>query len=425
MPASLARLPYRCLTLALATLLWPAVAHALVPFAESGSARPDLVVEATLRLLPASPLAFLAISVAAGALALGLSASNALVLHTQTQQQERDLIALQARERRLRLAVQDSEDGVLHLDPVRDASGRVVDFVVTDANARAAALFRRDAQLVAGTRTSALASMASQTPLFHALVETLDSGATYRAEVRAHPRHVATSWLLVRAVKVDDGLALTLTDIRERKKESRRLHRASSTDALTGLLNRRGFLEHAASQLEASRRLGQASVLFYLDCDDFKGINDTYGHAVGDRALQEVARALRLSVRETDLVSRLGGDEFTILALDAIGPCADTIRTRIAERLEAVNNAGILPAPLAVSVGRLYVPASNTQPLAELLDAADRDLFLAKRARRAARGAMESIGRSTRSPKARASAGRAVAARAATKPVLTGVPSVA
>jgi diguanylate cyclase (GGDEF)-like protein len=261
----------------------------------------------------------------------------------------------------------------------------VIDFTVTDANACAAALFRREAHTVTGMHTSQLASMASATVLFHSLVETLESGATYRAEVRAHPRHVATSWLLVRAVRVDDGLALTLTDIRERKKEARRLQRASCTDELTGLLNRRGFMEHAATQLDAARRLGQASVLFYLDCDAFKAINDTHGHAIGDRALQEVARALRMAVRETDLVSRLGGDEFTILALDAVGDCADTIRSRIAERLEAVNNAAALPAALAVSVGRLYVPASNTQPLAELLDAADRDLFLAKRARRAAR----------------------------------------
>ncbi len=424
MPALLARTPFVVLALTLAAL-WPVSAHAVVPFAESTSARPDLVVEATLRLLPASPLAFLAISVAAGALALGLTASNTFVLHSQTQQQERDLIALQARERRLRLAVQDSEDGVLHLDPIRDENGQVIDFRVSDANMRAAALFRRDVPAVTGMRTSELASMASQTALFHALVDTLGSGATYRAEVRAHPRHVATSWLLVRAVKVDDGLALTLTDIRERKKESRRLSRVSSTDALTGLLNRRGFLEHATSQLDTARRLGQDSVLFYVDCDDFKAINDTHGHAVGDRALQEVSRALRLSVRETDLVSRLGGDEFTILALDAIGQCADTIRTRIAERLEAVNNSVVLPASLAVSVGRVYVPASNTQPLAELLEEADRDLFLAKRARRAARDAMESIARSTRSPKARATVGRSDKPRPGREVVLTGVPSVA
>lgn len=424
MPASLARPAVVTALLSIATL-WPAVAYALAPFAESAAVRPDLVVEATLRLLPASPIAFLAISMAAGALALALTAGNTLVLRTQTRRQERDLIALQARERRLRLTVQDSEDGVLHLDPIRGADGRVIDFLVTEANGRAAELFRRDASTVVGLHTSELASMATETVLFHSLVETLASGATYRAEVRAHPRHVATSWLLVRAVRVDDGLALTLTDIRERKKESRRLRRASSTDGLTGLLNRRGFMEHAAAQLESARQLGQDSVLFYLDCDAFKAINDTHGHAVGDRALQEVARALRLSVRETDLVSRLGGDEFTILALDAIGDCADTIRSRIAERLEAMNQTTVLPAPIALSVGRLYVSASSTQSLTELLEAADRDLFLAKRARRAARSAMDAIGRSTRSPKARAHAARTGTGQRPTAPLLTGVPSVA
>jgi len=422
MPALLTRRV--ALVVAIATLC-PAVAHAIVPFSEPTTARPDLVADALLRLLPDSPVAFLAFSAAAGALALGLSASNALVLRTQAHRQERDLIALQTRERRLRLAVHESEDGVLHLDPIRDAGGAVIDFVVTDANTRAAELFRLAPHTVIGRHTSQLASMAVDAPLFHALVKALGGGATYRAEVRAHPRHVATSWLLVRAVRVDGGLALTLTDIRERKKESRRLLRASCTDGLTGLLNRRGFMEHAAAQLEAARRLGQACVLFYLDCDAFKSINDTHGHAVGDRALQEVARVLRLSVRETDLVSRLGGDEFTILALDAIGDCADTIRSRIAERLEEVNDAAVLPAALALSVGRLYVSASNTQSLAELLDAADRDLFLAKRARRAARDAMAVIARSTQSPVARSHAARTSSERAPTATVLTGVPSVA
>jgi diguanylate cyclase (GGDEF)-like protein len=405
---------------ALLGVFGPVVAFA-APFADTtGARRPDLVLEATLRLLPLSPIAFLAVSALAGAAALGVSARNAWVIRTQAERQARDLSALQARERRLRLAVDDSDDAVLHLDPIRDSSGRVIDFVVTDANARVATLFRRTGTSVRGVRTSTLASLGGETALFGALTETLHTGAVFRAEVRAHPRHVASSELLVRAVRVDDGLALTLTDIRDRKREAQRLRRASYTDALTGLVNRRGFLEHAELRLAGARQRGVSSILFYLDCDAFKAINDTCGHAVGDRALVEIGRALRASVRDTDVVARLGGDEFTMLALDTQGDCASTIRTRIQERLDALNRTQSLPMPVGVSVGHVVVTPHDARSLAELLQAADDDLAHCKRARRAARNAMTSIAQATSSPSART--GRR---SAAALPRLTGVASVA
>ncbi len=231
-------------------------------------------------------------------------------------------------------------------------------------------------------------------------LESIERGVTYRAELRAHPRFVSTSWLQVRAVPMDTGLAITLADIRDRKREAARLRRASQTDELTGLVNRRGFLELAERQLEDAQRLGHDTVLYYLDCDAFKMINDTHGHATGDRALKEIARCLRSAVRETDVVARMGGDEFTILATDAIGNCADTIRARIYAHLDALNAQGVLPTPIAVSIGHVYAPANGHPSLTVLLEAADRDLLVQKRARRAARAAMTAINSSTVPPKA-------------------------
>ncbi len=369
---------------------------------------PDLVMDATRRLLPPSPAIFLTMSCTAGFMALLLTARNAWMLRERTRRQERDLTALRARERRLRLTMQDSEDGLVHLEPLRDTAGAIVDFAVTDANLRAAMLFRRTLADIDGLRTSMLASLAPDTALFRALVQTLESGQAHRTEVRAHPRHVATSWLAVRAVPVDQGLAITLTDIRERKREAARLRRASFTDELTGLLNRRAFLTMAEEQLQAARKAGHDAVLFYLDCDAFKQINDTYGHATGDRALREIARALRGAVRESDLVARMGGDEFTMLAVDAIGDCADTIRARVFERIDALNALILLPTPVGVSVGHVYAPATGTISLEDLLETADRDLLQRKQAHRAARTAADTIMPSTNSPRARRSAKRAV-----------------
>jgi len=306
---------------------------------------------------------------------------------------------------------------------LHDADGTIVDFLVTDANTRAAALFRRNADELQGLHTSTLASLAPDTELFRSLVESIARGVTYRAELRAHPRFVATSWLQVRAVPVDTGLAITLADIRDRKREAARLRRASQTDELTGLVNRRGFLELAERQLANARRLGQDTVLFYLDCDAFKQINDSHGHPTGDRALKEIARSLRYAVRETDLVARMGGDEFTILATDAIGSCAETIRARIYDHLDVLNAQGVLPTPIAVSIGHVYAPADGQSSLEDLLEAADRDLLVQKRARRAARAAMTAIHSSSVPPKR--SHARRSAKQSSTPAQLTGAASAA
>jgi diguanylate cyclase (GGDEF)-like protein len=388
------------------------------PSLEPASNSPDLVVDATMRTVSAFPLLFVLLTLSAGLFALVIAGRSNQRLAEHARRQATDLQALRNRERRLRLSVHGSEDGLVHLEPIRDADGTIVDFAVTDANERVASMFRRTLTELDGVRTSTLASLAPDTALFQSLVHTLNSGTPFRDEVRAHPRHVTTSWLRVRAVPVETGLSLTLSDIRERKREAARWKRASLTDELTGLLNRRAFLSLADERLKAARAQGHNAVLFYLDCDSFKQINDVHGHATGDRALREIARVLRSAVRETDMVARMGGDEFTILAVDAIGACDGAIRSRIAERLDELNALNVLPAPIGISVGHVYATASSDASLDALLDTADADLLHHKRSRRAARAAMTAISQSTRTPKPRR---RAVLAGSSTQ--LTGAVS--
>lgn len=89
----------------------------------------------------------------------------------------------------------------------------------------------------------------------------------------------------------------------------------------------------------------------YADMDDFKQINDTYGHAVGDRALVAVGRLLADTVRDCDVVARLGGDEFTVLALDADGAGARAIQRRVDERLAVLNASEAFPTTISLTVG--------------------------------------------------------------------------
>ena len=93
------------------------------------------------------------------------------------------------------------------------------------------------------------------------------------------------------------------------------LENLTLTDELTGLRNRRGFNEQLRRTLAAANRYGDQGVLVFCDLDNFKNINDTYGHHVGDYVLRQLAKVLEAEVREIDLVARLGGDEFAILMI--------------------------------------------------------------------------------------------------------------
>ncbi|MDQ1449660.1 MAG: hypothetical protein QOC79_2631, partial [Actinomycetota bacterium] len=171
------------------------------------------------------------------------------------------------------------------------------------------------------------------------------------------------------------GLAVDVTERRaaEREAEHRALH-----DPLTGLPNRRLLvdrLEHALNR--AQRREGIAGVLF-CDLDHFKEINDSFGHAAGDRALEEVARRLELSLREGDTVARVGGDEFVIV-LEDLADANDAIQC--AERVRSALSAPITfedrEISVACSIG-VALSGGDDDRVEALLSHADDALYRAK-----------------------------------------------
>jgi diguanylate cyclase (GGDEF)-like protein len=153
------------------------------------------------------------------------------------------------------------------------------------------------------------------------------------------------------------GMILRWQDVTEREIERRRLHseishydKLAHHDALTGLGNRRLFLERLDEALPAARERGASLAVYFIDLDGFKRINDTYGHEVGDLVLRTVATRLRGSLRQSDTVARLGGDEFAVLLLDP--PNKGLIRKIGTKLLKAVC------APLPREVSRFDVGAS-------------------------------------------------------------------
>lgn len=151
----------------------------------------------------------------------------------------------------------------------------------------------------------------------------------------------AITGLPIQAMGSVVGLYAIYKDIRHLAEEKEALERAATEDELTGLLNRRGF-ESACNEASESE---QSAALVFIDLDDFKPINDTFGHLVGDKALQAVARTLQNTVRSTDSVGRLGGDEFAILLVN----CDEQTATRIAAKI--IENTGRASARLARQAG--------------------------------------------------------------------------
>lgn len=157
--------------------------------------------------------------------------------------------------------------------------------------------------------------------------------------------------------------------------------RESVTDELTGLSNRRGFEDALTMEIERSKRFGQKLGLVLLDLDDFKVINDTYGHQQGDIVLREVARVLRQTAREIDYPVRYGGEEMAILLpetdLDGAQMLAERMRERI-EKLEIQRSDGVGALHVTASCGVAAVPDSAADE-AGLVAAADAALYEAKR----------------------------------------------
>jgi diguanylate cyclase (GGDEF)-like protein/PAS domain S-box-containing protein len=156
----------------------------------------------------------------------------------------------------------------------------------------------------------------------------------------------------------------------------------SHVDELTGLHNRRGFIELARAQLDEAVRAQRGMLVIFVDLDGLKQINDRFGHQAGDRALFEFAALLRATFRERDLVARLGGDEFVVLVTDASGVGSTELVARLSARVEQHNNQGRRDFCIAFSNGVSTFDPAEPEPLEVLLSQADARMYAQKRLRK-------------------------------------------
>ncbi len=172
-------------------------------------------------------------------------------------------------------------------------------------------------------------------------------------------------------------LGLVAVLVAWREEAEAKLQTLAMTDPLTGLLNRRGFGEHAKAVLSEARRRQEPVAVLALDIDHFKRINDTHGHEAGDRALKLFSRVLRTNQRPVDVVSRRGGEEFCVLFARSSREAGLAFDARLRERLGEVSPVE-LGFELDFSAG-LAVHTAADEGLEELLARADAALYQAKR----------------------------------------------
>lgn len=169
--------------------------------------------------------------------------------------------------------------------------------------------------------------------------------------------------------------------VQMRWKVLHQLRTMALTDELTGLYNRRGFLLLGVHNLRLASRSEQPHLLFFADVDGLKRVNDTCGHIQGDAILVACGEVLKMTFRESDIIARMGGDEFAILAQNSSGESREAILARLNSSLEFINRDVLPPFRLSVSVGAAVFNPASPVSLAELLSIADREMLEIKCAR--------------------------------------------
>ena len=294
----------------------------------------------------------------------------------------------EAAEREVRVIYRASTDaadeGFFMLRPIFEPTGNLMDVRVEDCNERAG-------QLLGLNRLSLLGKSAAtvlQPEVLADLLEFTHRVLEHRSieEERRVPARekIPVRWMYRRAVAVGSGVALSLRDITKIKEQEEHLRELAHHDALTGLPNRQWLMEFLPAAIERAERAHLKLALMFIDLDNFKAVNDTLGHEAGDQLLRDVATYLRSSVRSSDHVVRLAGDEFVVIIefLKNV-TAAETVAQKIIDTMRlALQGVNGPQARVNASIGISLFPQDGNNPEA-LLRTADIAMYASKSTGRA------------------------------------------
>ena len=277
--------------------------------------------------------------------------------------------------------VLDSTHDALYLLKVVPVEGsRALRFRVEDCNGPACKLVDMQASRIIGLQFHELFPAIDATALDKLLLDAHRQGHA-DAELGPAGSDAEGSWWQASATRSQGGLAVTMRDITEMKCKEQQLKAMAVTDALTLLPNRHWLKQHLPDAVQNAAVARQRLALMFIDLDDFKKINDSWGHQAGDEYLMAVATALRQAVRIEDAVIRLAGDEFTIL-VENVGDAGavQAIATKVSERMAQIDCEAVRRGFHArASIGAAIYP-EDADTDAALMQAADIAMYAAKAA---------------------------------------------
>jgi diguanylate cyclase (GGDEF)-like protein/PAS domain S-box-containing protein len=264
--------------------------------------------------------------------------------------------------------------------------------VVTDANNRVKTVnpaFTRitgyQPEDIIGHDPKILSSGRHEPEFYHLMWEHINQTGFWSGEIwnRRKDGSVYPEWISIVEIRDEKTNEITeyvavFSDISQRKRDEEQIRRQANYDALTGLPNRSLFFDRLNQAVISARREKGLLGLLFVDLDRFKAVNDTFGHVLGDEILQEVGERLKLCVRDSDTVARMGGDEFVVLVHDLVEVNdAATVADKIIEQMDAPFSIGGREVTLGASIGITIYP-EDTDNAEEMMRNADMAMYRAK-----------------------------------------------
>jgi diguanylate cyclase (GGDEF)-like protein len=261
---------------------------------------------------------------------------------------------------------------------VYDARDGGEDFVITDFNRAAEKIEQISKADVVGKSVLQVFPVVKEFGLFDVLQNVWRDGVPRQHPVSLYKDDRIEGWRENYLIKLFSGEVVAIyDDVTEMKKQEEEIRTLSITDPLTGLYNRRGFMALAAQQIKAAIRTKNKLLMLFIDLDGMKRINDAFGHEAGDQALLGAVTCLKQTFRESDILARMGGDEFAVLAVDST-ETREIVVQRLAERVTLNNTLSDSRYEISMSMGAAVYDPQAPCSLDELISRADTLMYQQK-----------------------------------------------
>ena len=329
------------------------------------------IVHREFRFMPQLEMAAATLAVISAGIVAALLGRTRKFLLTMRQSQRN--------EARFIAASENSLEAFYILQSVRGEDGQIIDFEFTYINSNGEKLVGLPREEIIGQYLCALIPVNRTGGFFDEYKQVVMTGEPAVQEFPMQLEDDIPRWIRHEVVRLEDGIAITAADITDRKLYERAAEHRAQHDTLTGLPNRSLLNDRVQQAIDRAIRYRNKVGLFLVDMDHFKEINDTLGHAAGDKVLVTVAQRLRESVRGTDSVLRIGGDEFIVVVPDVQEE--RDIRRLAAKINAAISNGGpegLEAVDMSCSIGIAIYP-SQAATSDELFSGADAAMYEAKR----------------------------------------------